>query len=256
VCKELADACHKYGIKLFWYYSQPDWHNPDYRNKKKEQYRRYVYEHLWKLLTDYGKIDGLWFDCLGSRWTDWNTPYMVKMIRLLQPGIIINQRWGWGMPGVKYRGDFDTPEQKIGEFKIDRPWETCATMGAGWSWRGEQHSVKSLAECLHLLIHCAIGGGNLALDWGPRPDGTIWPPMKKNYLDMGGWLDLYGESIYATQGGPYKPAPWGGSTRKDNTIYLHVMCRFQDGVPAQINLPPLPDGLKILRCRALTGGQA
>jgi alpha-L-fucosidase len=256
VCREIADACHKYGIKLFWYYSQPDWHNPDYRDKRKERYRRYVYEHLWKLLTDYGKVDGVWFDCLGSRWTDWNTPYLVKMIRLLQPGIIINRRWGWGMPGIKNPGDFDTPEQKVGEFQIDRPWETCATMGAGWSWRGADQPVKSLAECLHLLIHCAIGGGNLALDWGPRPDGTIWPPMKENYLNMGKWLARYGESIQATRGGPYKPAPWGGATRRGNTIYLHILCRFPAGVPAEIHLPPLPPEMKIRNCRALTGGRA
>jgi len=213
VCKELADACHKYGIKLFWYYSQPDWYNKDYLSKDHQKYRKYMYEQLRQLLTDYGKVDGLWFDCLNTRWKHWNTPEMVKMIRTLQPGILINSRWGWGMPGVKNNGDFDNPEQKLGVFKIERPWESCMTMGQGWSWRGPSKLI-SADSCIRMLVQCVGSGGNLALDCGPRPDGKIDPPVIDNYMAIGKWLKTNAESIYDTLGGPYKPGVFGVSTRK------------------------------------------
>ena len=248
ICKELADACHKYGIKLFWYYSQPDWHNPDFLSEHHERYRKYVWDQLRQLLTDYGKVDGLWFDCLNTKWQHWNTPEMVKMIRTLQPGILINSRWGWGMP-VKNNGDFDNPEQKLGQFKVDRPWETCATMGRGWSWRGGG-GVMSSSECIRMLIQCVGAGGNLALDCGPRPDGTIDPAEKNNYLAMGKWLKKNGEAVYGTRGGPYKPGLYGVSCWKTNKIYLHILASLPEGKTAQISLPNLPK--KVARAYSLT----
>jgi alpha-L-fucosidase len=251
ICKELADACHKYGIKLFWYYSQPDWYNKDFLSKDHQKYRKYMYEHLRQLLTDYGKVDGVWFDCLNTKWRHWNTPEMVKMIRTLQPGILINSRWGWGMPGVKYNGDFDNPEQKLGIFKIDRPWESCMTMGQGWSWRGPSKLI-SPESCIRMLIQCVGSGGNLALDCGPRPDGEIDPPVVDNYMAIGKWLKENGESIYGTQGGPYKPGPFGVSTRKNNKIYLHILANVP-GDNATISLPPLP--VKVLKAYQLQTGK-
>jgi alpha-L-fucosidase len=251
VCKELADACHKYGIKLFWYYSQPDWYNKDYLTKNHQKYRKYMYEHLRQLLTDYGKVDGLWFDCLNTRWQHWNTPEMVKMIRTLQPGILINSRWGWGMPGVKDNGDFDNPEQKLGVFKINRPWESCMTMGQGWSWRGPSKLI-SPESCIRMLVQCVGSGGNLALDCGPRPDGEIDPPVIDNYMAIGKWLKANGESIYDTLGGPYKPGVFGVSTRKGNKIYLHILAGIMTGDKAGISLPPLP--VKILKAYQLKSG--
>ncbi|PJB65921.1 MAG: hypothetical protein CO096_17775 [Armatimonadetes bacterium CG_4_9_14_3_um_filter_66_14] len=244
VTKELADACHEAGIRIFWYYSQPDWHHPDYRTARHADYIRYLHNEIRELCTNYGKIDGIWFDGLGGKADDWNTPELFKLIRTLQPGILINNRAG--VPG-----DFDTPEQRLGQFQLDRPWESCITMSTGWSWRGEGASVKTLKECLHLLIKCAGGGGNLALDTGPLPDGRLDPRQAANYRDMGKWLNKYGESIYATTGGPYKPGQWGVSTRKGNTVYLHVLEWWGDD---QLKLPPL--GGNVLKCRALTGGEA
>jgi alpha-L-fucosidase len=255
VAKLLADACHKYGIKIFWYYSQPDWYHPDYLTRHHERYREYVFQQIRQLLTNYGKIDGVWFDCLGSSWKHWNTPELVKMIRHLQPGILINNRWGWGMPGVEHNGDFETPEQKIGMFKIDRPWETCATMGQGWSWRGGG-SLMSAEDCVRLLVRCVGAGGNLALDCGPMPDGRIFPPAKENYLAMGKWLKTHGDSIYGTRGGPYKPGLYGVSTRKGNNIYLHILAEHSaDSIP-KISFP-LPFGeAKVLGVTELTSGKS
>jgi len=251
ICKQLADACHKYGIKLFWYYSQPDWHNPYYLSEHHEIYRKYVHDQLRQLLTDYGKVDGVWFDCLNSKWRHWNTPIMVKMIRTLQPGILINSRWGWGMPNVKHNGDFDNPEQKIGKFQVDHPWETCATMGRGWSWRGGG-GLLSPKECVRMLVQCVGGGGNLALDCGPRPDGKIDPPEKANYLAMGKWLETNGEAIYATRGGPYKPGLYGVSTWKGNKIFLHILASFPSADSAKIRIPAIADR-KLIKVNTLKG---
>jgi alpha-L-fucosidase len=248
ICKKLADACHKYGIKLFWYYSQPDWHNPYYLSEHHEIYRKYVHDQLRQLLTDYGKVDGVWFDCLNTKWRHWNTPLMVKMIRTLQPGILINSRWGWGMPSVKHNGDFDNPEQKIGKFQVNHPWETCATMGRGWSWRGGG-GLLSPKECIKMLVQCVGGGGNLALDCGPRPDGEIDPPEKANYLAMGKWLKRNGEAIYATRGGPYKPSLYGVSTWKGNKAFLHILASFPSAESAKIKFSAIP-GRKLLKAYA------
>jgi alpha-L-fucosidase len=241
VTGELAKVCHDAGIRIFWYYSQPDWHHPDYRTANHARYVAYLHGQIRELCTNYGKIDGLWFDGLGGTAKDWDSENLFKMIHALQPGIIINNRAG-------LRGDFDTPEQKIGQFQLDRPWESCITMSAGWSWRGADKPVKTLKECLHLLIKCAGGGGNLALDTGPMPDGRIDPRQAQRYREMGAWLKKYGESIYATTGGPYKPALWGVSTRKESKIYLHVLRWDGD----RLLLPPL--GKKVVASAALTGG--
>lgn len=238
ICKELADACHKYGIKLFWYYSKPDWHHPDYLTENHDNYRKYAWDQIRQLLTDYGKVDGIWFDCLNTTWQHWNTPEMIKMIRTLQPGILINSRWGWGMPGVKDNGDFDNPEQKLGSFKIDRPWETCITMGKGWAWYGGGE-LTSASECIRMLIQCVGAGGNIALNCGPRPDGKIDPPEIKNYLAIGKWLKENGEAIYGTKGGPYKPGLYGVSCRKKNKIYIHILASLPEE-STTIYLPELP----------------
>ena len=250
ICKQLADACHKYGIKIFWYYSQPDWHHRYYLTKHHERYRKYVYSQIRELLTNYGKIDGIWFDCLNTKWRHWNTPELVKMIRTLQPGILINSRWGWGMPGVAHNGDFDNPEQKLGMFRIDRPWESCMTMGGGWSWRGGG-DVISADKCLELLVRCVGDGGKLALDTGPRPAGTLDPDAVANYLAIGRWLKKNGDAIYATRGGPYKPGLYGVSTRKGDKVFIHILAKMGGG-NTNLSFPDLK-GKKVLGAATMDG---
>ena len=241
VCAELAKACHEAGIKIIWYYSQPDWHNPDYLTEHQDRFIKYLQGQVRELLTKYGKIDGMWFDGLQGTAKDWDSERLVKMIHELQPGIIINNRAG--VPG-----DFGTPEQVIGAFDIKNPWETCITQGTGWSWTGSDAPVKSYEWCIDTLVRCAGGGGNLALDTGPMPDGRIDPRQIDNYMKMGQWLGKYGVSIYETTGGPWRPGPWGAAARKGDTIYLHVLAWPE----RQLRLPPIEG--KIVACRALTGG--
>ncbi len=239
IAKELADACHKYDIKLFWYYSQPDWRHPDCLTDTNGKYRTYMYEHLQTLLTNYGKIDGIFFDGLRTKYYDWDTPKMLKMIRTLQPGIIINKRWGAGMPGIEFDGDYDTPEQQIGGFQLDRPWESCVTIAEAWSWTGGKY-IKTPQTNLRMLIQTAGSGGNLLLNTGPKPNGEINPAEKEVYTYISKWLDKNDESIFNTIGGPYKPSPIGVSTRKGNKIYLHILNDYANGVSKKIVLPYLP----------------
>jgi alpha-L-fucosidase len=151
------------------------------------------------------------------------------------------------LPGIK----FATPEQKLGSFNRDCPWESCVTMqGEGWFWNGG-NNIMWPESCVRLLVNAAVGDGNLLLDFGPTDKGSIYEPIKENYLSMGKWLKKYGESIYATRGGPYKPGTWGGSTCQGNNIYLHITQVWPGG---KLHLPALP--AKIVQSTVLTGGKA
>ena len=242
ICKELADACHKRGIRVLWYYSILDMYEATYDTKNIQPYEDHIYNQVKELMSNYGSIEGIWWDGGAIKL---NQERLFKMINTLHPGALTNGRIG---APVKYGISFSTPEQRTGAFQMDRPWETCAVIGGGWFWSGGKY-VKSIETCLRMLVDCAIGDGNLLLNFGMPPDGKIIPKVKRNYLAIGDFLKKYGESIYKTRGGPYKPGNWGGATRHGKTIYLHIMQRWPIG---ELRLPPLP--AKVLNCEALTGG--
>ncbi len=247
ITKEITDACHKYGIKIGYYYSQPDWSHPLYAQGKNEQYcKEILFPQIRELMTDYGKIDIMWFDGLGRNADTWNSAEMLKMIRELQPHIITNHRFHHP---PYHAGDFDGPERTIGRFQTNRPWETCTVIGGGWAWMGDAPAMP-LPQAISLLVRCAGGGGNLALGVGPTGDGLFLPDHAKRMREMGQWLGEYGESVYGTSGGPYIPGIWGASTHKENTVYLHVLASW-NGV---LTLPALPAEIQSLD--VLTGGEA
>ncbi len=243
VVAELAQACHQGGLRLGFYYSPPDWHHPDYRTASHARYIRYLHGQLRELCTNYGKIDIIWFDGLGGKAKDWDSENLFKMIRGLQPAVLINNRAG--LPG-----DFDTPEQKIGKFQTHPPWESCITIGQQWAFKPDDR-IKSLKECIHTLVRCVGGDGNLLFNVGPMPTGEIEPRQVARLKEIGEWLARCGESIYGTCGGPFRPGPWGASTHKGNTVYLHVLdWQSQDG--DCITLPAF--NRKIVASSLLTGG--
>ncbi len=244
VCAELAAACHAAGISLGFYYSPPDWHNPDFI-KHEDQYIQYMQGQVRELLTNYGPVDILWFDHDGGRNTAemWGDDTLFPMIRQLQPQILVTKRCGgWG--------DFNTPEQKIGGFDDKNAWESCMTISSNnaWAWGGDKDGVKPLADIVKMLVTCAGGDGNMILNVGPQPDGEINTQQAGRLKEMGEWMDKYGESIYDTRGGPYKPAKWGVSTHKENNIYLHICTWSGDSLV----LPPI--NKKILKSELLGGG--
>jgi alpha-L-fucosidase len=242
VVKELADACHKAGLKLGYYYSPVDWYHPDYRTENHARYIEFLHGQLREICSKYGKIDIIWFDGLGGSAKDWDSENLFKMIRQLQPHVIINNRAG--LPG-----DHDTPEQTIGKFQNDRPWETCMTICRQWAWKPNDE-MKSLKQCIHTLVRVVGGDGNFLFNVGPMPDGRIEPRQIERLREMGDWLKKYGESIYGSRGGPFMPGTWGASTHKGNTIYVHVL----DWLGDTLTLPPISK--KIVASSLLTGGTA
>jgi alpha-L-fucosidase len=240
VVKELADACHKAGLKLGYYYSPPDWYHPDYRTENHHRYVEFLHGQLREICSNYGKIDIIWFDGLGGKAEDWDSQRLFKMIRRLQPNVIINNRAGLA-------GDHDTPEQRIGKFQNDRPWETCMTICRQWAWKPKD-KMKSLKQCIDTLVRVVGGDGNLLLNVGPMPDGRIEPRQVERLKEMGSWLKKYGQSIYGTRGGPFKPGDWGASTHKGDKIYIHVL----DWQEKTLTLPAIPK--RIAASSVVTGG--
>ena len=267
VVKELAAACRKHGIVFCTYHSICDWYQPDYplgspggRSPKAEpnmdRYNLYLKNQLVELLQNYGRIGIMWFDGEWEKpWTHARGLDLYQWVRRFQPRTIINNRVGIGRGGMEggteagaFGGDYDTPEQRVGKFQNDRPWESCITICQQWAWKPNDR-MKSLQECLQTLIYCAGGDGNLLFNVGPMPDGAIEPRQVERLREMGAWLKTYGESIYKTRGGPFKPGKWGASTHRGSRIYLHVF-RWPDG---GLQLPDI--GTKIRSIKALMGGQ-
>ena len=248
---ELTVACKKQGMPFGCYYSTTDWYHPDFpltspggtvERAKSDigKYTEYLKAQVRELLTGYGPLFTLWFD-YPQRFTGRGQP-VIDMARSIQPDILVNNRVG-------ALGDYDTPEQKVGAFNRDRPWESCMTIAQQWAWKADD-PIKSMKECLQGLIMAGGGDGNFLFNVGPRPDGRIEPAQVARLKEMGDWLSKYGQSIYGTRGGPYEPGKmWGVSTCKGNDIYLHILNWAGDSV----KLPPL--GRKIVKSELLTGGK-
>jgi alpha-L-fucosidase len=242
VVKELAEATRKAGLAFGIYYSQPDWHHPDFLKKDWDAYRNYYFGQMRELCTNYGKIDIIFFDGLSYGAEQFRPHELFKMIREIQPNVVINNRCG--VPA-----DYDTPEQVVGAFKNDRPWETCMTIGTSWSWKTGE-TLKSAAESIRILVMTAGSDGNLLYNVGPMPTGQIEPRQAAILKEVGDWLKVNGESVYALDGGPYKPAGWGACTSKDHTLYLHVLS-FADCPQAFPALPTTIQSITRLDGRAV-----
>jgi alpha-L-fucosidase len=252
VLKELADACHAKGMRLGWYYSPRDWTHPDYGVGDDARYEADMKTHLTEILSNYGKVDLIWWDSFGQgdSFAYWHADQILGLVRKLQPGIITNNRCSF-YPETNRKGlegDFDTPEQTIGKYQVDRPWESCITLvGHNWSFR-PGGSLMSSDRVIETLVSCATGGGNLLLNVGPMPDGRIEPRQAEVLRQVGKWMKQYGETIYATQGGPFRNGRWGGATFKGDTLYLHALSAAEDNS----RLPALKGNL--VSARNLTGG--
>jgi len=251
VVKELSDACKKQGIAFGTYYSVTDWYNKDWpvtspagRVKREtsdlDAYEKYLQNQITELITKYGPLITMWND-VPAMYGKERGLATIQMVRKLQPNIIVNNRTGAG-------GDYDTPEQKIGGFNMDRPWETCMTIGTQWSWKPDDR-IKSLEQCMQTLIMTAGGDGNLLFNVGPMSTGEIEPDQVARLKEMGAWLQKYGESVYGTRGGPWKPGKDIASTRKGNAVYLHILRWTGDSITLR-NIPR-----KITGSSLLTGGK-
>ncbi len=251
VCGELARAARHAGLKLGWYFSPMDWRDPDFRTARNAAFLDRMQSELRELLSRDDRLDLLWFDWDGREpLYDQRTTY--SLVHRLHPRLIINNRLDLGVGNndnqiLSADADYYTPEQRIGHYDDQTPWETCMTLGTQWSWKPDD-TIKSANEVIAILARTVGGDGNLLLNVGPMQDGRIEPRQVEVLQQVGAWMEVNGVSIYGTRGGPFKPSPRLASTRKGKVIYLHWLKRDEEALA----LPALPR--KIVRSRWLTGG--
>ena len=244
---ELAVACRKAGIKLFFYYSQLDWHHPDYfprgttghgaERPAAGEWDRYIdYEEgqLRELLTQYGPIGGIWLD----GWWDqkdtalrdrWRLAETYRMIHELQPAALIGnnhhqppfpgedfQMFERDLPGENSMGFNTTAVSKL-------PLEMAETMNGSWGFNLIDDQFKSTRTLVRSLVGAAGRNANFLLNTGPLPNGELQAENVKTLGEVGQWLARYGESIYGTRGGPVAPRPWGVTTQVGDRVYVHVL---------------------------------
>lgn len=262
IVREFVDAFRAEGLKVGLYYSLLDWHHPDFTVDKchpqwkdaetaKRQnagrdwtrYRAYMKDQIRELMTNYGKISIAWFDYSypgenGKGQEDWDSEGVVKLVRELQPGIILDNRLdlkddpdGW---------DFVTPEQyKVAEWpKIDGkrvPWEVCQTFSGSWGYYRDEHSWKDAAQVIDLLAESVSKGGNVMLNVGPTGRGTFDARAKQRLAEIGDWMEVNSRAIYGCTEPPvgfktpantiltYNP--------KTNRLYIHLLTYPMERLP-------------------------
>ncbi len=246
IIRLLSDACHRNGIKFGIYYSARDWYHPDYLVEDNTKYLQFYTSQLVELLTNYGRIDLLWFDHIGGAFEEWNPDTILKLARALHPGILINDRMLASVHGQRipeYTGDFYTPEQQVGKFDNQRPWESCLCLVGGiWSYK-PSGVMMTKQEVIRNLVSCVGGDGNLLLNNGPMPDGRIEPRQRDRLKEIGTWLAKYGEAIHGTRGGPVLPCDEYACTCKGNTYYLHIL---KNGSYTFTDIPGQVQSIRIL----------
>ncbi len=275
ILKQLAASCKKYGMRLGFYYSQAqDWNNGGSATWKKaadgwlrpdsaiidaytkahkghwdpvqtekpfaEYIDKVAVPQVKELLTNYGDVSVLWWDTP----TDMTPEFALKFQALLklQPNIITNDR----LERPDFPGDTKTPEQRIPKpSELDGiDWETCMTMNGTWGFRATDHNWKSTETLIHNLCDIASKGGNYLLNVGPKADGTFPDESITRLKEIGDWMKVNSEAIYATKRSPLPLVDWGRCTEKDNdnntTLYLEVFNWPKDG---KLVVPAVPNGV-------------
>jgi alpha-L-fucosidase len=289
VLKQLAGECHKQGIKLYCYYSLLDWYRSDYqyetgktgkgtgRMEKSdwESYIRFMKAQLTELLTNYGKIAGIWFD---GHWdqvdgenkvskVDWHYKEIYELIHKLQPQCLISNNHHLApISGEDFQAfEKDLPGQNTsgfgGQSVSQLPLETCETMNDSWGYSITDRNFKSGKKLVQYLVKAACYNANFLLNVGPMPDGTIQSEFTDTLAKMGAWMNRYGETIYGSRGAVTAPKTWGGFTQKGDRLYMHILGKPEQGdfifVPElkqKIQKAVLFDGKKEVKVKQLPEG--
>lgn len=256
IVKELAEECSRQGLKLHLYYSHLDWTREDYyplgstgHNTGRKghgdwsTYYSFMNKQLTELLTNYGPIGAVWFDGVWDKPEDfdWKLEEQYSLIHSLQPACLIgNNHHKIPNPGEDFQMfERDLPGEnkagfsagsKIGEL----PLETCETMNGMWGYRVNDQDYKSVRTLVRLLVKSAGKGANLLLNIGPQPNGELPKLALDRLKGIGEWLEKYGETIYGTESGNIHSDDWGTTTRKGDTLFVHII---NDKMPQFITLP-------------------
>jgi alpha-L-fucosidase len=268
IAKELSDECRRQGVMYNTYYSiwdmyQPDWTPYDYVSQfggpgyslpagQTPSMARYIMQYMksqiTELVTSYNP-GVMWYD-VGMEhdnykccWRDSVYDYTKRM----RPGLIVNDR-------AQIKGDFSTPECRMGTFDTTRRWEMCATLQRGyWFYNSDNPTLAPAWQYVYELISILSGDGNIVINLAPGPDGKPVAAEAKMFREIGAWVHAHAAGLYGTRGGPYMPGLWGGATRNDslNKIYLHIPYIPLDTV---FVLPPLQRN--IVSAKRLGAGDA
>lgn len=283
--KEYVEAFREAGLKVGFYYSLLDWQHPDYTvcgdmyhpNKNRPEYCQkedqrdfnryleYMHKQVHELLSNYGKIDLLWFDFSykGHIGSDWKGEELMKMVRQLQPDIIINGRleangesYGSVMtdePSI-FSGDFACPEMIIPPYGLRTPsgraipWEACFTLNNNWGYAPFDMHYKTSSQLIKKLVECTSKNGNMIVNISPDAKGNI-PQIQKNILaEVGVWMKKNSKCIYGCGMSDFSKPEWGRYTQNGNRVYA---CITEESIGA-ISLPGLRD--KIRKARRVSDG--
>ena len=255
IVRAVFDAFRAKGLGISCYFSKPDWHHVDYwenfglgyqtdrmpsydveeQPERWARYRQFVRNQILELMSGYGQIDCLWLDGgqVQRRYgLDIGIEDIVAEARKLQPGLIAVDR----AVGNTCE-DVITPEQTVPPVPLSMPWESCITMGGGFSYRYDD-TFKSPRELVHLLIDVVAKGGNLALNVAPGPDGRLPTPAVERMDAMGEWLKGNGEAIYATRVlAPYRVGDWAFTQDKEGVRYAIRLWREGEARERTLQLP-------------------
>ena len=255
--REYVDAFRAEGIRIGFYYSLIDWHHPDFtvdpihprRNDKNaealnegrdmKRYAKYMRDQVEELLTNYGKIDILWFDfsysnpnpqypnLKGKGKEDWEAEELIALARKLQPGIIIDNR-------TELEQDIWTPEQyqplewvKHAETGELVTWEACQTFSGSWGYHRDESTWKSPEMLINMLINTVCIGGNLLMNVGPTARGYLDYRAEKALGVYADWMKYNSRSIYGcTMAEPEFTAPRGTRLTQSvdgKRLYIHLV---------------------------------
>lgn len=247
--KAFVEAVREAGLKVGFYHSLLDWHHPDFpvdgyhprrddadvsaQNAGRDlaRYRTYLHGQVRELLTEYGKIDYLFFDfsyertdhneIWGGKGADaWGSEALLALIRDLQPEIIVNDR-------LAVRGDFVTPEQyqpstamEVEGVKV--PWEACQTLNGSWGYFRDNYNDKSVDLLIRMLVDGVSKDGNLLLNVGPTGRGDFDDRARLVLAGMGDWMDKHSRSVYGAGASEFVAPQDVRYTQRGSRLYVHV----------------------------------
>jgi alpha-L-fucosidase len=203
---------------------------------------------LRELFTNYGPLGGVWFDGMWDRPdADWQLERTYGMIHELQPAALIipnhHQDPFAGEDVQTFEKDLpggNTAGWNTATVSADLPLETSQTISDSWGFRLTDRNFKSVHDLVRMLVQAAGRNANFLLNVGPMPNGAIQPEQAGRLHGIGEWLERYGAGVYGTRGGPVPPRPWGVTTQRADTVFVHVL----DWADPVLALPPLPGGVR------------